>query len=372
MSVLASLFVWWAALANAGTPVGEFTIGWGVNVNDPVQRQISEAIEEYLTSSDPSVREAGTVLWCEEDQSKRHQYDLTEPWVYKGVRATLLEITPTSTDSSEYWIKTLYAATVQNGIQPFGVQRLLARREYGRWVLCGALDRMTSAWNRQVVGDISYRYPDEWIFDRRKAEVAAAFVGRVATDFGVSEGPPIEYFLAPTPEALARTIGLDWTIPGVRGKTYASDRLIFVGDLDQGEMYLHELVHIVLSPLEPADGWHPLVSEGVASWLGGSRGLSFAALIDELLQYQFANPEVEFQEIVDKTRHRAEVGYNSGALIMECLFRKGGVVAVKRALETVDSNEAVYSLLESEFGIGEAGATEWWRTTTRVLADESK
>lgn len=370
--LLALLFVWWAAFADAGVPVGRFTIGWGVNVDDPAQRQISEVIEEYLTSSDPSVRDRGTELWCEADQAKRHQFDLTEPWVYKGVRATLLEITPTSTDSTEYWVKTLYAATDRNGIQPFGVQRLLARKENGRWVLCGAIDQVTSRWNRQAVGEIVYHFPDEWSFDRRKAEAAAAFVGRIATDFKVGESPSIDYFLAPSPEALAQTIGLDWTIPGVQGKTYASDHLIFVGNIDQGEAYLHELVHIVLSPLEPEEGWHPLVSEGVASWLGGSRGLNFADLIDELLLYQVANPKVGFQEIVEKTRHRAKVGYNSGALIMECLLRKGGLVAVKRALETVNSNEAVYTLLESELGIVESEATEWWRGATRVLADEGK
>ncbi len=366
------LFVWWAGFAAAGVPAGTFTIGWGVQVDDPPQLQISRVVEEYLTSSDSSVRERGTTLWCEADQSRRHQFDLTDPWVYKGVGATLLEVTPTSKDSTEYWVKTLFAATGRDGIQPFGVQRLLARRENGRWVLCGALDRMTRGWNRRVVGDIEYNYPDEWSFDRHKAESAAAFVERIAGDFGVGEVPRIGYFLAPTPEALAETIGLDWTIPGVRGKTYASDHLIFVGDREQGEAYLHELVHIVLSPLEPAEGWHPLISEGIASWLGGSRGLELAELIDELLGYQAAHPEVGFREIVDKTRHRSEVGYNTGALIMECLSRKGGMSSVQRALETVDSREAVYSLLASELGVGESEATGWWRRATQEIASESK
>jgi len=192
----------------------------------------------------------------------------------------------------------------------------------------------------------------------------------VTADRPIELANPDPNFVRKDPFSFTITFPWNWTIPGVRGKkTYASDHLIFVGDLDQGEEYQHELVHIVLAPLEPTEGWHPLIGEGVASWLGGSRGLDFAELIDELLRYQVANPEVSFREIVEKTRHRAEVGYNSGALIMEMLFRKGGMVAVKHALEKVDSHEAVYSLLESEFGIEEAGATEWWRRTTRGLAD---
>lgn len=370
--VLAGLFGLSAGVAAAEIPATQFTLGWGVDTEDPLQREISGILERYLTSSDSSVRDAGTMLWCEADQLARHQFDLTEPWVYKGVQATLLEITPTSTDSTGYWVRTLYAFSDHNGIQPFGLQRLLARRDRGTWVLCGALGSMTSGWNRQVVGEIAYHYPDTWNFDRGKAEIAAAFVGRIAADFGLTEREPIDYYLAPTPEALARILGLDWTIPGVRGRTYAPDRLVFVGDATQGEAYLHELVHVVLSPLAPAGDSPLLISEGVASWLGGSRGLDFAGLMEELLRYQSERPAVNFADIVDPTRHRSEVGYHTGALLMECLYRKGGTEAVKRAVQTVDSDGALYTLLERELGVEPAAATQWWRSSTRMLVEEAK
>jgi hypothetical protein len=358
--------------AEAVPPVGQLTIGWGVDQADPVQRQIAALFREYISSADPSVRSTGTDLWCESDQEKRFEFDLTAQWVYKGVRATLLEITPTSLDSTEYWVKVLYASSGEDGVQPFGLQRLLAQREDDRWVLCGALDVITLGWNREVVGDLVYHFPDEWDFDPSAANSAADFLRKLSADFGVGLEDPIDYYLAPSPAALARTIGLDWTVPGVRGKTYVSDHLIFVGDLVQREAYLHELVHIVLSPLEPESGWHPLISEGIASWLGGSRGLSFGELVDELRLYQEVHPEVGFQDVVGRTLHRAEIGYNTGAVIMECLYQKGGLAAVKRGLATVTSGEAVFQLLKSEFGVSEADATEWWRQATAKIASQAE
>ena len=331
-----------------------------------MQNEIFHLFREYVTSADPSVRETGTDLWCESDQEKRSAFDLTAPWVYKGVRATLLEISPTSPDSTDYWVKVLYASSGDDGVQPFGIQRLLAQREGGRWVLCGALDTITLDWNLKEVGDLVYHFPDDWAFDPFAAQTAAEFVRKISNDFGVELENKIDYYLAPNPAALARTLGLDWAIPGVRGKTYVSDNLIFVGDLVQREAYLHELVHVVLSPLEPADGWHPLVSEGIASWLGGSRGLDFDELVDELRIYQEDHPEVVFQEVVARTVHRAEIGYNTGALIMDCLYQKGGLAAVKRGLEKVSNGPALFQLLESEFGVGEDKATEWWRQTARA------
>src|SRR2546426_10990463 len=75
-------------------------------------------------------------------------------------------------------------------------------------------------------------------------------------------------------------LGLDFFPSGsdpAGGRSNAIDRLVFSGSASVGEAYRHELAHLVIAPLlRGRTFW--LVSEGLATWAGGSAGLGFQQL----------------------------------------------------------------------------------------------
>jgi hypothetical protein len=70
----------------------------------------------------------------------------------------------------------------------------------------------------------------------------------------------------------------------------ATNRMVLTGDGAGGEAYRHELVHIVLQPLH-TERTHALIGEGIATWLGGSLGSDFPALMREHAAFLRAHPE---------------------------------------------------------------------------------
>jgi hypothetical protein len=86
-------------------------------------------------------------------------------------------------------------------------------------------------------------------------------------------------------------MGVDWTFGG-QGHGYAIpwNNLILSGDAEFREANRHELVHYMMAPLLETARPHPLVNEGIATWLGGSVGRTYADLVHEYAALIEDNP----------------------------------------------------------------------------------
>jgi hypothetical protein len=284
-------------------------VGLGVDLEEPAWSrtgwhpavpEILEAWEQYLLSD--AHLQAPTSLWSTAEQESWPGYDLTAGLAYIGTRATVLDIRPRDAATpDEFVVSTLFTSLQgsEQRVRPVALTRVFAVREEGRWVFSGAIHRLTEGWSAETVGSITFRFPADYPFDRAGAEGAVTFADSLSAAL---ELPPLEdvtYFVARSPDELHRMMGLDWTLPGM-GHGYALpwNRLLLNGNPDFGEANRHELTHLVLGPVLGLGRTHGAVNEGMATWLGGSMGMTFSEVIREYAAYLRDHPATTLDAVL--------------------------------------------------------------------------
>jgi len=346
--------------------------GWGVDTTGAVAwtdgpradvvRDIFRRWAEYL-GSNPR-RQEKTRLWSAAEQRQWPQYDLTSGIAYQGVPATVLEISPASPEADDrYIVKTLFAAAVGEPpeIKPIALTRVHAVREDGAWVFSSVLPYLTRDWRQETVGAITYVLEPGYPFDAERASRAVAFTDSLAAAYGVPAVTGLTYYLTSSPEQVHRIMGVEWTVGGV-GYGYASpaNRLIFSGTPVTGEDNRHELTHLVLAPLVSAGRTHPLISEGVATWLGGSMGRDFLTLMREYATYLRRYPDVTLDAVLEEAGPDRGVR-PAGAVLSLMVFERGGVAAVKELMTSGWSTIELKGALSAMLGAPWAEVGAQWR-----------
>ncbi len=324
----------------------------------------------YLNARPDSVRT--NPYWSEAEQARYGDFDLSRRWTYGyvtggfsihkglGIKPRLLSIEP---EGDAYAIRTLYAPDDLSDFQGlYSVQRVYALRENGVWRLSNALPLLTREWVCRRVGLIKYFHPAEHAFDEAAAQRAAAFADSVAATFGPAVNRPIEYYLAPSAGEMARIIGLDYSWDSNDGRAYPENRQVFVGTGQ--EDYLHEIVHALFGPLDVA----PIVSEGLATYLGGFGGRSFEQLAADTARQLQAVPEVTLDGVLRGAASDVQTFYVTGAVLVGAVLELGGPNALQRFLGLARTPEGVYDGLREVLGVRPEGAQAFWRQRMLTLA----
>ncbi len=337
-------------------------VGWAVDVSEPGVAEIVEIVTKYL--SDVAAQDTNP-RWSTADR-ERHDYDLTAPWLYRGYSAVVAEVSPAVEDSSAFVIKTFFGVVSgENEFQPIGLQRLFAVREDAQWVLEGTLSHYTRDWKNHVQGSITYHYAPDQVLDMSRAQLAQQFVDSLAKVLDLNDSPPIAYYITDSPEEMYRTIGLDWAFPpGITGRAYVADRIVLTGDPTQAEAHFHELTHAVVGASNHPGGRHPMLEEGMAVWLGGLQGDSYHDVLRQLIEYQSANKDLQFSEVLEGGRYTGPITlYATGALYLERLHAAGGREALKSALALGSDDKTILELGEQY--LGPQDWELWWRRAPR-------
>lgn len=361
------------------------SLGFGVDTTHADVGAIVETLRAYY-----KLRGAGharSAQWNAQEQKDRHDYDLTADFVFQGLGATIVTVSPVGGNDREYIVRTLFAHTDSAGktIRPIALQRLYAtRRTDGGWELGSALPRLTAGWVTRDVKFITYHMPPGWPFDETKAQRATRFVDSAAHALQVPRPPRLDYYLTPSAEETYRIIGLDYFVQpsgpaGARGgKSFPNDGMVISGDPALGEAYLHELAHAVIGVEFPEGTRNSLLNEGFATWLGGSRDRSYRQMVELLLAYQEANPKVGFFDLIgggpglvwgpDDT----DALYATGALIFDVVNAHNGVWGIKKLLGVRGRpNRAVEPELREMLKFFGSMDT-WWRTETQRAVARSR
>lgn len=333
--------------------------------------EILRAWSAYLaavTATDSASASRRSSYWSAAARRATPQYDLVLGRVGRNVRATVLEIRPSRPGGSdEYVVKTLYTLaggpSVRGHEAQVGLGRVYAVRENGgRWVFENTLSRTTRDWRRDTVGPITYVVQPGVAFDRARAERAVAFSDSLTTAFGLPPIAPLTYYVADTPDEIDRIIGLDWyATAGGGGGGFAvyGNHQVFSGDPSVGEEYRHELVHYALAPLVWHPGPHWIMGEGLATWLGGTLGMTPAETLRAYADYVAAHPAIALDSVF---RAQHDVGYRpAGAVLCAMAFERHGLDGVKAVLSTGNDPVALEAALERVLGMPWPEVAVAWR-----------
>ncbi len=251
----------------------------------------------------------------------------------------MVHLAPAAGVEGAYLIRTLVSRISDSGnVSPLALYNVYATREDGRWVLANALPRNTSSWMREAIGRVTFVYPPSYPFDRARARATAVFADSLAQAFDLPPPEEIGYYFTANLLETYRALGLDFypvAADTVGGRPHTANNLVYVGSSQSGEVYRHEVAHLVLVSLISANT-APLVSEGIMTWVGGSAGLSFSDLMPPLNAYLDANPDVTLQGILTSPPVRQgtlDVGYAGIAVLCKMVHDAGGVAAIRSLLD---------------------------------------
>ena len=278
----------------------------------------------YLKERQSGAKNIRSPYWRVSEQLASPWFDLAPTWINQEHRPRVLSILPTTSRRDEYLVETVW--TIPTGTWG-AIERVYAVRDGMKWVFSGALAHNTRGWNRTTVGPITYVYPPAHIFDSVRARRAVAFADSVAVAFGLQPLPNLNYYLAASADDAIRLMGIEnyQKYPG-DGGGFSRPGSVFAGDPRLGEEYRHELVHHLFAPLSTSGGTDGLVTEGIAVWLGGTKGMDFATARRAYGAFLREHPEETLDSAVgswDRNHGTA------GAVLLEMVYAKGGASAIK-------------------------------------------
>ncbi len=366
-------------------PIRLAGLTWSVDTTAADVGDIVRLFRAYLAgpaaAGDSVARAAG--LWQDmDDVAGWPAGDLTRPFgVYQGTPPTIVGVTSAVVGDSVYMVKALYATADSTGaVRPLALQRLYAVRSPGSpfgWKLTGALGRITRDWQRLTAGPIHFRYAPGLHPDSARAARAATFVDSVARLFQVPPPATIGYLVAHSPDEYFRALGLDY-YPDASGRGSATGGqgggggMLLAGDPRLGEAYFHELTHVVLQRICCGS---VTMGEGVAVWLGGSKGRTTRELYGDLAAYQRAHPDVPLRKVIDPDFEGLtqiegyEAAQATNALLIESVFRRKGMPAVRALLPFRGTPDEFLALVARDIPELAKDPNGWWRKTAAAYAE---
>jgi hypothetical protein len=362
----------------AQSPAPSVGLSFGVDTTLPVVRDITRLVRAYLARPDSSAHTRG--LWRVRTRAEARLGDPAQQ-AYQGFPATIVGVSGVGQDESLYVVKVLHASADSGGtlVRPLALQRFDVVRApsapFG-WQLASPLPRLTRAWAHATYGRVTFWYAPGIRPDPPRARRAATFVDSLARLFAVAAPAHLDAYLTATTEDGERALGIDFFPEGsgpgtgLGGRSLPAASVLLLGDPGVGEAYLHEFVHAVLQPtLGPANY---LSSEGIAVWLGGSRGKSPRTLYEELVAYQASYPTLTLDQVIrsDAPGGARATGalYATVGLIVEAIYRRGGIASVRQFATLEEESSALLARLAEFVGPVGTDISAWWRAEAAAAA----
>lgn len=373
LGFLAAILI--TAQAGAQGPPPTVTVSFGIDTTITEVGAIVRLVRAYLAKPDSSARSRG--LWSTVTDFDRRVGDLTTE-AYQGFPATIISLASDGPGDSVYVVRILYASADSTGqrISPLALQRLYALRDSGAlfgFKLAGALPRLTRDWEQRTKGRLTFWYAPGQHPNPAKIAHASSFVDSVATLFQVPPPNHLDMYVTGSMEEAQRAIGLDFfpmaaADRGLGGRALFGT-LVLAGNRALGEAYVHEVAHAILGgPTFPIRSG--FINEGVATWLGGSRGRTPQQTYARLSQIQVARPgltlaQVLRHDIPDATAEEmTDAFYATGALAVNAVYRRAGIAGLRVLAQLSDDPSLLLAALPAQLGLSSSDKSaldRWWR-----------
>lgn len=318
---------------------------------DEELKEVLDVFESYI-GSEPK-KEGWNNYWSKEEQKRYKDYDLLEseftPTLYMGFPIHVQKI---KKKGAEYYLEVEFSST-----HPDGSPNILAKvnyriiKEEGEFKMSNVILENRKRWEMTREGFVDFYYPSYHQFDCEKAEKLNHFIEELCLNFRV-EPKQIEYYFADNYNEVQQLRGFDYymgqsdnNVP--RGK--ATSDVVFCSGL--GEYYPHEVFHVLVDPHYPEK--HMWVSEGVATFLGGSRGKGLSYHLQKLHVYLEDHPEQDLTNILEMKNLDSETSYHYviGGLFAKRIYEKGGWKMLIEFMNSGTRDEDYYEALERLLGV---------------------
>lgn len=330
----------------------KITYNYIIDTSNIETKQIMNLFENYIHSKPDSLYD--NPYWNSKEKQQYKYFDFLEsefqPSLYMGFPVHVLSI---KSKNSLYEIKAQFSFCQSDGT-PYilCIANYYAKKEIKQYKLYNALLINRQDWLHTKIDLIDFYYPAYHLFDSLKAYALIDFAHNICKNLTV-QPIPFEYYMADDYDEIQKLKGIDYYI-GMGGEVKPTGRSnnydkVYCSGMD--ENYFHEVFHILIDPHYPDK--HQWISEGMATWLGGSRGKSLNWHIKKTDEYLKKHPEINLNDLLTlKTIDEyTDYRYVLGGLIVKKIYEKGGWNLIKKFMNTGKSNENYYEAIETYLGV---------------------
>jgi hypothetical protein len=315
-----------------------------VDTNNSEVQNILNLYRNYLLAR-PDSSQASNPHWCAEDKVKYKDFDFTRRFIYDQFPMEYLSqmyrfvILSIEKEYDAYAIRT--ALIAQDISQPYmrkqnpwAITRIYAIKENKSWKLTNAFSFKIKNWKTLQEGNIIYHFPSGISLNPAEFQKSTSFCDSVASLLQVKSWKPFDYYVTSSSDKLSELLGFDFALVAATKGMAFSDEILLNGT--GSAFYPHEFVHHVA---EEKNIKHELISEGLATWLGGSRLETFTQNLTQLSKAVKGNDTVNVDHVIDK-KWGWTVGafYTTGAIFCRLVFEKQGLEGLNK-LFTVPAND---------------------------------
>ncbi len=249
---------------------------------------------------------------------------------------TVLSIEP---EGNRWVIRTMFSATdvLSHHIVPLGILRtVFTRGTDTQWKVENPIERATVKWEVYETNRIRYLHPAQTRISRTRAKAASDFVTSTAETFHLEPPAMITFYVTESRDAMCALMGIEYYSYPPSGLSYPSNNTILSGMGDA--WYPHELVHIVFRDYDNA---HPVVREGVATWLGGSLGEEFDVLLARYIRGKKSSDVPSFVRLFTDPYLSQDDVYIIGAALCKAVYDRAGAEGVLEILKARSTSDAM-------------------------------
>ena len=333
-----------------------------VDTTDTNVRAVIQLFTDYINNRPDSTFD--NPYWSDRDKSAHPDYYWADVWLYQP--KVLLDIYDPHILSVERQgdyqvLRVLYYREglegVQAGSNPWALQALYAARENGEWRFFDPLYIRTADWPREYYPPVLYIHDPSHEFDTLEAARQKQQIDSIATAFDLVIPDTIEYYLTDHVDNLMWALGLDWVLAPATGRTSQENNQILcaLGT----EYYGHEMVHVLFGDVDLPF----ILSEGLATWLGGSSNEPFDIHAAALAEFLETDTSITLQQLLDQPYQGGTTvhAYATGAILFDQANRRGGITTVRRLLNCKPDNKALQDTLAAVFEVPRDRLTVFWR-----------
>lgn len=335
----------------------DYLIHGKVDVNNIEIKKVLNTWLNYLNNN-PEIFDKKNEYWNSQERTKYYKYDIASCFLFQFPSKDLLKyFKPNILDiyfdpaKSCYCVKTLYFKDSLESeyakSNPFAIQKTFIKMDSsGNYKIYDPLMINTS--NFKV---IKSKYFD-LLYDSTKInkinldiEKSNTFIDSIST-FLNKNTIKHRYYLFDTPEDLGEKIGFDFFFAGyTSGVVICEDKLILNGT-GKG-YYPHEFIHMITGNLK-----NKFIAEGIATFLGGSKQLSFEENKQQLKQKLIQNINIQAEDIIVKGwGWDVNSNYTFAAIICERIYNKYGNRGLSELCEVGETQNDLINYLSKILNI---------------------
>ncbi len=262
------------------------------------------------------------------------------------------------------------------GFSIFVVQTLQGYKLYNAFTI------NKSEFHQKKLKWLQIYYPDHYSFNNDNANKLLDRAQKLASEWGLNDISPIQYYLFPTYTdmlaSLGISIGMDdfVSINEVRKRGFAlnDSRTIFY--TQNGEELLHEIIHILICDLR-GKNQNSQFDKGVCSYFGEHLEKPYKFHAERLKNFLVRNPQIDlgisligaYLDDHQQYSHDPKWKENSSgeiswfvddttnymyiimATICDIAYKKGGMPLVKKMIIDAQNGDQMYDVIEKNLGI---------------------